>query len=663
MFFERLYRFFNPPACDKAEFEAFARFIFEKYWNEFKTSRMDKLTNWFAAHPWPALPNAVENSTYEATISLPSLPENTHLILKSVSGVDRETHGLNIEMTSDSFTVSGTPRLDKFREEGRTLQTEFTLVARFDFEGGSEYGKQENLEQEFKLTVNPDPHKLWKDLPVDWEKIGEPQYRHADEASDFLAVETSFDGTPAKHIVVASKRGRSHAHEGKPRDDAYRMHYCAENGWYVMAVSDGAGSASYSREGSRLACETAVECCLKKLADAETLKNIEAQISAYHQSESENISKVGEVLYHLLCSAAFNASKAIQAEAAKQQRDPRTYAATLLLSITKRFPFGWFVGTFWVGDGAIALYRRDLHEVKLMGEPDEGEYGGQTRFVTMPEIFQDPTACYKRLRFTLVDDFTALFLMSDGVSDAKFETTNNLKNPQKWDELWENLEHEGVGLTTGEEVAKKQLLSWLDFWSPGNYDDRTIAVLCGKEAPSSDEKTSAVADEVSKAGSAEASLEEPATAEATSAETSTVDAHSVAPYEEPTTVEAASAEKTAIDTPTDSEVTPAKEPASEVLAPQASVTAEQHSDAATPTAPAAEEKTPEEEKQPKPDVETGEPTSAQATEQLVAEVASKEAETASATAGEVPVPTETADAQPTSSPCDGEVTNSPDAHC
>ena len=295
---------------------------------------------------------------------------------------------------------------------------------------------------------------MWKDLPVDWEKVGEPQYRHADEASDFLAVETSFDGTPAKHIVVASKRGRSHAHEGKPRDDAYRMHYCAENGWYVMAVSDGAGSAAYSREGSRLACETAVECCLKKLADAETLKNIEAQISAYHQSESENISKVGEVLYHLLCSAAFNASKAIQAEAAKQQRDPRTYAATLLLSITKRFPFGWFVGTFWVGDGAIALYRRDLHEVKLMGEPDEGEYGGQTRFVTMPEIFQDPTACYKRLRFTLVDDFTALFLMSDGVSDAKFETTNNLKNPQKWDKLWENLEHEGVGLTTGEEVAK-----------------------------------------------------------------------------------------------------------------------------------------------------------------------------------------------------------------
>ena len=90
------------------------------------------------------------------------------------------------------------------------------------------------------------------------------------------------------------------------------------------------------------------------------------------------------------------------------------------------------------------------------------------------------------------------------------------------------------------------------------------------------------------------------------------------------------------------------------------MTAEQHSAAATP---AAEEKAPEEKKQRQPDVETGEPTSAQATEQLVAEVASKEAETASATAVEVSISTESTDAQHTSSPCDGEVTNSPDAHC
>jgi hypothetical protein len=67
--------------------------------------------------------------------------------------------------------------------------------------------------------------------------------------------------------------------------------------------------------------------------------------------------------------------------------------------------------------------------------------------------------------------------MTDGVSDPKFETDNNLINPNKWDELWNDLLENGVELTDDNENAKDQLLDWLDFWSPGNHDDRTIAIL------------------------------------------------------------------------------------------------------------------------------------------------------------------------------------------
>ena len=35
----------------------------------------------------------------------------------------------------------------------------------------------------------------------------------------------------------------------------------------------------------------------------------------------------------------------------------------------------------------------------------------------------------------------------------------------------------GVDLSDDNEAAKEQLLNWLDFWSPGNHDDRTIAIL------------------------------------------------------------------------------------------------------------------------------------------------------------------------------------------
>ena len=89
-----------------------------------------------------------------------------------------------------------------------------------------------------------------------------------------------------------------------------------------------------------------------------------------------------------------------------------------------------------------------------------------------------------RLRFSIEDDFTALMLMTDGVSDPMFETDNNLNSTAKWDEFW-NMLHEGfqddeipgVDLSDDNEESKYQLLRWLDFWSPGNHDDRTIAIL------------------------------------------------------------------------------------------------------------------------------------------------------------------------------------------
>jgi serine/threonine protein phosphatase PrpC len=79
----------------------------------------------------------------------------------------------------------------------------------------------------------------------------------------------------------------------------------------------------------------------------------------------------------------------------------------------------------------------------------------------------------KRLRFTITDDFTGLVLMTDGITDPKFETDNNLANLQKWDELWVELEP----VLANKNTVSDELLEWLEFWSPGNHDDRTIALL------------------------------------------------------------------------------------------------------------------------------------------------------------------------------------------
>lgn len=419
------------------------------------------------------LPNAFEKQDYRGEVALPPC-DNARFVLTGVTGVDESQHGLKIEVDENKFSITGTPDLSALRKDGQPTPSEFTLTAKYRLEVDGASGGAYEGEKEFKLVIVSSIDKLWRDEPVNWDQMPEPRYRNEDYATDSAAL----DGE-GKHIVAASLRGRSHAQEGKPRDDAFR--FATTHGWQVLAVSDGAGSACYSREGARLACEKAVAVCCERLDDESYRDGFEAYIKALSATpdETDKRKPVGDSLYTLLCHAANQARQTIAQEAGLQGKETRTYAATLLLCVAKHFPFGWFVGSFWVGDGAIALYRRDTtpHTVYLMGEPDEGEYGGQTRFLTMPEVFSDASALYRRLRFRLVDDFSALFLMTDGVSDPKFETTNNLKNAEKWDALWDELT--AADALTNAAESEQALLEWLGFPSPGNHDDRTLLVLCG----------------------------------------------------------------------------------------------------------------------------------------------------------------------------------------
>lgn len=325
------------------------------------------------------------------------------------------------------------------------------------------------LARNFTIAINPDPRTLWKDIPTPLDI----EYYKPDSDMAYIQVGGA-DGKSQKDMVAASQRGRSHAHEGKARDDDFRLHHCDNTGWYIITVADGAGSAKYSREGSRIACETVVNHCKAKLS---TATGFEEYIRILKDHEiPENRKMVGDNIYDIVGNAAFKAHKAINEKAKEKGASPKDYSTTLLLAICKKFDFGWFVASFWVGDGAMCIYDKDRQYFKLLGTPDGGEYAGQTRFLTMPEIFSDPKSFYGRLKFSIEKDFTALILMSDGISDPMFETDANLNRIEKWNDLWNNLTKE-VELVDDHAESQHQLLKWLDFWSPGNHDDRTIAIL------------------------------------------------------------------------------------------------------------------------------------------------------------------------------------------
>ena len=334
------------------------------------------------------------------------------------------------------------------------------------------------FERLISLIVNPDPRSLWNNIatPSDIE------YYKPDSDSDFIKVVSTKEGgflgigkkdVAQKDIVAASQRGRSHAHEGKARDDHFKNAYDQTTQWYITTVADGAGSAKFSREGSRIACDTVVDTCLEKIKQQGDLNR---HIADFNKNQTaDNRKKIGDDIYNIIGAAAFQAHKVIEKEAVAKGNSLKDYSTTLIVSLCRKFDFGWFVAAFWVGDGGIGIYNKEKAFLKILGEPDGGEFAGQTRFLTMKEIVQ-PAEIYRRLRFEIVEDFTALILMTDGITDPKFETDANLSRIEKWNNLWEDLSSE-VEFTDDNEQTKEQLLHWLNFWSPGNHDDRTIAIL------------------------------------------------------------------------------------------------------------------------------------------------------------------------------------------
>ena len=443
--------------CSDARFEDFTQWIVKKLWNEYDKEYMDKrviIENRIKELPI-VIPNGTVGKNYSATIRLPEdIIEDYWLDGLDNIGLQGNSKDNNV------CTISGVP----------TTAGSFEIVLRYKYNGCID--EKDLLQRKFPIAINPDPRTLWKNIPTSVNiDYYQPDHDHA-----YVKVE-SRNGVPQKDIVAASQRGRSHAHEGNPRDDHFRVEYLDNCAWYVMAVADGAGSAKYSRKGSWLACDTSVEHCKSYFSDESRLHDFEEYITTYNEEGNDEYRKLlGDSIHQLIGNAAFKSYKAIEAEANKKGVPIKDYATTLLLAVCKKFNFGWFVASFWVGDGAMCIYDKERKYFKLLGTPDEGEFAGQTRFLTMPEIFRDATSFYGRLKFSIEQDFTALMLMTDGVSDPMFETDANLNKIEKWDALWENITKE-VELTDDNTESQYQLMKWLDFWSQGNHDDRTIAIL------------------------------------------------------------------------------------------------------------------------------------------------------------------------------------------
>lgn len=398
-----------------------------------------------------SIPNATVGKPYTHQFDFSNEPLKGVKIL-SVTGLD-----LTIGFDAESSTISST-----FANPGQ-FKLEFSFKLEEDLTDEIVGVK------EVKLLVNPDPKSLWKNLDSDRY---DPYWKEDNASSSGVL------GT--KKFIVGSKRGRSHAHEGIFRDDDFAFNFSEETGWGIIAVADGAGASKYSRKGSILACDKVVDY-FKNLPLEELTKLSESITSELAESNELNKKSISSFCITHLGKAAFAALTAIKEEAALKEAQLKDYSTTLIFAFVKEFGENLFVSSFWVGDGGIGIYSKDPNTVNLMGKPDSGEFSGQTRFLTMSEIFVD-NAYISRIKYKIVPRTSKLILMSDGITDAKFQTDAALEKIEVWNGFIEDLEGVNedsiaIDFAADIKVSEENLMKWMDFWSPGNHDDRTIAIL------------------------------------------------------------------------------------------------------------------------------------------------------------------------------------------
>lgn len=324
---------------------------------------------------------------------------------------------------------------------------------------------KENIESKrVQLLVNMDPKDLWKNIPSDRNAVF---YKEDEDSFQGIFLD--------KKIVLASKRGRSHAHEGKFREDDFAINKLPAD-WSIVSVSDGAGSAMMAREGSRLATVSVN----KFFCSSEILNEIENSINIIYTSEtSKEQNEAQDNVIRMLYEGILSVYQTLEKTASENDFSINDLHATLIFALVKKFSFGYVILSFGVGDCPINLVNTDFSKAELLNIMDVGEFSGGTRFITMKEIFKDDII--SRFKITCVEDFSYLILMTDGIYDAKFLTENKLEDIESWKIFFKDLNGDNDDLAKvdflNDTKIAQQLLHWTDFWSRGNHDDRTLAII------------------------------------------------------------------------------------------------------------------------------------------------------------------------------------------
>lgn len=270
-------------------------------------------------------------------------------------------------------------------------------------------------------------HARWNELePEDRnDPVAHLEARSFGRSGDFL-------------VIGASRRGRSHAHTGKYREDAFwaATGKAPSHSWAIMAVADGAGSQPLSRVGARIAVRSAVEW-----------------------ARSHEAGKLAAAVD----GAARAALVRVRAEAESRGVPAQSLACTLLLAGIAIEDGVWTLATFQAGDGMIAAAFDSSPRLRVLEGADHGPVAGETHFLLSGHVLQSWEQRTRIHRFETPP--RGILLMTDGIADDLTPIDRN--GPTLARELDSVLRHPS---------PERALLELTAYEKRGSFDDRTLAM-------------------------------------------------------------------------------------------------------------------------------------------------------------------------------------------
>ena len=401
------------------------------------------------------LPNAKNGEPYEHSFN----SNNSDKIIRNLEFTPDKTFGLSFNREEQK--LSGKIDLGEAKKKG--IDVELRTI----FENS-------NYRSEiYKLHINPKTKDLWENIP----SSRNIEFWKADSASEIIRENSAT-------IIAARQRGRSHAHRGTCCDDDFKIIYNSKRNAFIVAVADGAGSCEYSRLGSQLTVN-AVCKTIDEIINSEKFDNLTNRESI-DKNLTDAISKM--FYYASYYDVSYHQEK-INDKNNKISNFKQLYSTLLTTLALPLKNNKWLVCSYWIGDGALAIWENN--EISLLGNPDGGQYSGETNFLSKEEITtSDNQPNYEKISQRMrikIADYPLILLMTDGVSDPKFPSNNALHNREYWQKFIEEKEQidDNTSLSIKEllfkENPEKELENYLNFWSEGEHDDRTLALIIPKQ--------------------------------------------------------------------------------------------------------------------------------------------------------------------------------------